>query len=83
VPDIVKGIFYSMVKRVLEMDALTEQRGDDRWRGRAQPLPGEMTSELIERPVRTCPLSRSSSAPSAPRCLPWTQRPARSPPTST
>ncbi len=40
VNDIVKGLFHSVIKRVMEMDSLTRAGGHDRRRGGPQPLPG-------------------------------------------
>lgn len=49
-----KGIYYSMVKRVLEMDALGEQVVMTGGVVAHNPYLVQMTSELIERPVLTC-----------------------------
>lgn len=51
VPDIVKGIFYSMIKRVLEMDSLGERVVMTGGVVAHNPYLVEMTAELIERPV--------------------------------
>ena len=51
VADIVKGIFYSMIKRVLEMDALGERVVMTGGVVAHNPYLVAMTAELIERPV--------------------------------
>ena len=52
VSDIVKGLFYSVVKRVLEMDALTDQVVMTGGVVAHNPYLAEMTASLIERPVK-------------------------------
>ena len=51
VTDIVKGIFYSVIKRVLEMDALTERVVMTGGVVAHNPFIVEMTEEMIGRPV--------------------------------
>ncbi len=51
VSDIVKGIFYSVIRRVLEMDALTEQVTMTGGVVEHNPYLVEMAQEMIERPV--------------------------------
>jgi predicted CoA-substrate-specific enzyme activase len=51
VADIVKGIFYSVIKRVLEMDALTEKVVMTGGVAANNPFLVEMTAEMIGRPV--------------------------------
>ncbi len=51
VADIIKGIFYSMIKRVLEMDALTEKVILSGGVVAHNPYLVEMTEEMLERPV--------------------------------
>ena len=51
VPDIVKGIFYSMIKRVLEMDSLTENVVMTGGVVAHHPYLATMTEELIGRKV--------------------------------
>lgn len=51
VPDIVKGIFYSVIKRVLEMDSLTERVVMTGGVVANNPYIVQMTEELIGRPV--------------------------------
>lgn len=51
VADIVKGIFYSVIKRVLEMDALTERVVMTGGVVAHNPYIVTMTAEMIERPV--------------------------------
>lgn len=51
VADIVKGIFYSMIKRVLEMDSLGERVVMTGGVVAHNPYLVAMTAELIERPV--------------------------------
>ena len=51
VADIIKGIFYSMIQRVLEMDALTEKVVLSGGVVAHNPYLVEMTAELIGRPV--------------------------------
>jgi predicted CoA-substrate-specific enzyme activase len=50
-PDIVKGVFYSMIKRVLEMDALTEKVVMTGGVVAHNPYMVKMTEELIERDI--------------------------------
>jgi predicted CoA-substrate-specific enzyme activase len=50
-PDIVKGVFYSMIKRVLEMDALTEKVVMTGGVVAHNPFMVEMTEEIIERDI--------------------------------
>lgn len=52
VPDIVKGLFYSVIKRVLEMDSLTDGVVMTGGVVAHNPYLAEMTAGLIERPVR-------------------------------
>ncbi|HEY5673422.1 MAG TPA: acyl-CoA dehydratase activase [Malonomonas sp.] len=51
VADIIKGIFYSMIQRVLEMDSLTEKVVLSGGVVAHNPYLVEMTEELIGRPV--------------------------------
>jgi predicted CoA-substrate-specific enzyme activase len=51
VPDIVKGIFYSVIKRVLEMDSLTERVIMTGGVVAHNPYIVEMTQAMIGRPV--------------------------------
>ena len=51
VADIVKGIFYSVIKRVLEMDALTERVVMTGGVAANNPFIVEMAAEMIGRPV--------------------------------
>ena len=51
VSDIVKGIFYSVIKRVLEMDSLTERVVMTGGVVAHNPYLVEMTAEMIGRPV--------------------------------
>jgi predicted CoA-substrate-specific enzyme activase len=51
VTDIIKGIFYSMIQRVLEMDSLTEKVVLSGGVVAHNPYIVEMTEELIGRPV--------------------------------
>ncbi len=51
VTDIIKGIFYSMIQRVLEMDSLTEKVVLSGGVVAHNPYMVEMTEELIGRPV--------------------------------
>lgn len=50
-PDIVKGVFYSMIKRVLEMDALTEKVVMTGGVVAHNPFMVKMTEEIIERNI--------------------------------
>jgi len=50
-PDIVKGVFYSMIKRVLEMDALTEKVVMTGGVVAHNPFMVKMTEEIIERRI--------------------------------
>ncbi len=50
-PDIVKGVFYSMIKRVLEMDALTEKVVMTGGVVAHNPYMVKMTAELIGREI--------------------------------
>jgi predicted CoA-substrate-specific enzyme activase len=50
-PDIVKGVFYSMIKRVLEMDALTEKVVMTGGVVAHNPFMVKMTEEMIEREI--------------------------------
>jgi predicted CoA-substrate-specific enzyme activase len=50
-PDIVKGVFYSMIKRVLEMDALTEKVVMTGGVVAHNPFMVKMTEEIIERKI--------------------------------
>jgi len=50
-PDIVKGVFYSMIKRVLEMDALTEKVVMTGGVVAHNPFMVKMTEEIIERSI--------------------------------
>ena len=52
VADIVRGIFYSVIRRVLEMDSLTERVVMTGGVVAHNPYMVEMTAEMIERPVR-------------------------------
>jgi predicted CoA-substrate-specific enzyme activase len=52
VADIVKGIFYSVVKRVLEMDSITQHVVMTGGVAAHNPYIVEMAAELIGRPVR-------------------------------
>jgi activator of 2-hydroxyglutaryl-CoA dehydratase len=52
VTDIVKGLFYSVIRRVLEMDSLTEQVVMTGGVVAHNPYLVEMTAGMIERPVR-------------------------------
>jgi activator of 2-hydroxyglutaryl-CoA dehydratase len=52
VNDIVRGIFYSVVKRVLEMDSLSASVVMTGGVVAHNPYLVEMTAEMIERPVR-------------------------------
>jgi (R)-2-hydroxyacyl-CoA dehydratese activating ATPase len=52
VTDIVKGLFYSVIRRVLEMDSLTEQVVMTGGVVAHNPYLVEMTAEMTERPVR-------------------------------
>ncbi len=52
VPDIVRGIFYSVIRRVLEMDSLTERVVMTGGVVAHNPYLVEMTAEMIGRPVR-------------------------------
>jgi predicted CoA-substrate-specific enzyme activase len=52
VADIIKGIFYSMIQRVLEMDSLTEKVVLSGGVVAYNPYLVEMAAELIGRPVR-------------------------------
>jgi predicted CoA-substrate-specific enzyme activase len=52
VADIVRGIFYSVIRRVLEMDSLTECVVMTGGVVAHNPYLVEMTAEMIERPVR-------------------------------
>lgn len=52
VPDIVRGIFYSVVRRVLEMDSLTERVVMTGGVVAHNPYLVEMTAGMIGRPVR-------------------------------
>ena len=54
VPDIVKGIYYSMIKRVLEMDALGEHIVMTGGVVAHNPYLAQMSAELIGRPVLLC-----------------------------
>ena len=50
-PDIVKGVFYSMIKRVLEMDALTEKVVMTGGVVAHNPFMVKMTEEMIDRKI--------------------------------
>ena len=50
-PDIIKGVFYSMIKRVLEMDALTEKVVMTGGVVAHNPFMVKMTEEMIEREI--------------------------------
>lgn len=50
-PDIVKGVFYSMIKRVLEMEALTEKVVMTGGVVAHNPFMVKMTEEIIERSI--------------------------------
>ncbi len=50
-PDIVKGVFYSMIKRVLEMDALTEKVVMTGGVVAHNPFMVKMTEAIIERDI--------------------------------
>jgi activator of 2-hydroxyglutaryl-CoA dehydratase len=50
-PDIVKGVFYSMIKRVLEMDALTEKVVMTGGVVAHNLFMVKMTEEMIEREI--------------------------------
>jgi predicted CoA-substrate-specific enzyme activase len=50
-PDIVKGVFFSMVKRVLEMDALTQKVVMTGGVVAHNPFMVKMTEEIIEREI--------------------------------
>lgn len=50
-PDIVKGVFFSMVKRVLEMDSLTENVVMTGGVVAHNPFMVKMTEEIIGRPI--------------------------------
>lgn len=50
-PDIVKGVFYSMIKRVLEMEALTEKVVMTGGVVAHNPFMVKMTEEIIERNI--------------------------------
>jgi predicted CoA-substrate-specific enzyme activase len=50
-PDIVKGVFYSMIKRVLEMDALTEKVVMTGGVVAHNPFMVKMTAEIIDRQI--------------------------------
>ena len=50
-PDIVKGVFYSMIKRVLEMDALTEKVVMTGGVVAHNPFMVKMTAEMIDREI--------------------------------
>lgn len=52
VTDIVRGIFYSVIRRVLEMDSLTERVVMTGGVVAHNPYLVEMTAQMIERPVR-------------------------------
>jgi predicted CoA-substrate-specific enzyme activase len=56
VTDIVKGLFYSVIRRVLEMDSLTEQVVMTGGVVAHNPYLVEMTAGMIERPVRVAEL---------------------------
>ncbi|CAB1065180.1 CoA enzyme activase [Olavius sp. associated proteobacterium Delta 1] len=50
-PDIVKGVFFSMAKRVLEMDSLTEKVVMTGGVVAHNPYMVQMTEEIIDRPI--------------------------------
>jgi activator of 2-hydroxyglutaryl-CoA dehydratase len=50
-PDIVKGVYYSMIKRVLEMDALTEKVVMTGGVVAHNPFMVKMTEEMIDREI--------------------------------
>jgi activator of 2-hydroxyglutaryl-CoA dehydratase len=50
-PDIVKGVFYSMIKRVLEMDSLTEKVVMTGGVVAHNPYMVKMTEKMIEREI--------------------------------
>mgnify|MGYP002062528530 CR=1 FL=1 len=50
-PDIVKGVYYSMIKRVLEMDALTEKVVMTGGVVAHNPFMVKMTEEMIDRKI--------------------------------
>jgi activator of 2-hydroxyglutaryl-CoA dehydratase len=50
-PDIVKGVFFSMIKRVLEMDSLTEKVVMTGGVVAHNPFMVTMTEEIIEREI--------------------------------
>jgi predicted CoA-substrate-specific enzyme activase len=50
-PDIVKGVFYSMIKRVLEMDALTEKVVMTGGVVAHNPFMVKMTEKMIDREI--------------------------------
>ena len=62
VTDIVKGIFYSVIKRVLEMDSPTERVVMTGGVVAHNPYLVEMTGEMIGRPVRVPPHSQIAGA---------------------
>ncbi len=62
VADIIKGIFYSMIQRVLEMDALTEKVVLSGGVVAHNPYLVEMTEEMIGRPVLIAEFPQLSGA---------------------
>ena len=56
VANIVKGLFYSVIRRVLEMDSLTDRVVMTGGVVAHNPFLVEMTAEMIERPVRVAEL---------------------------
>ena len=69
VTDIVKGVFYSVIKRVLEMDSLTEHVVMTGGVVDHNPYLVKMTEEILGRKF-WCRNTRSLPAPSARRCTP-------------
>lgn len=62
ITDIVKGLFYSVIKRIMEMDSLNEQVVMTGGVVAHNPYLVAMTEELIGRPVVTPPLPQLAGA---------------------
>lgn len=62
VTDIVKGLFYSVIKRVLEMDAITERVVMTGGVVAHNPYIVEMAGEMIGRPIMLPPLPQLTGA---------------------
>ena len=70
VTDIVKGVFYSVIKRVLEMDSLTEHVVMTGGVVEHNPYLVKMTEEILGRRILVPQHPQLTGPPSARRCTP-------------